>query len=359
MNIVLRTGVFAASSFAVCLVCGCSGGNPSFFQQPRPVNPAAKSLLAHLNTLTTIGSAVDPVSGDQNPYGLAIAPVSSGLVTAGDLIICDFNDGPTNTQGDGESIVGLHPAPGSAPYRIAHDPTLLGCGAVAPNPTNDFVWATAFNANDVAIFGPNGSDVATLTTPTFPWNHPWGQIFGTSAAGVSAFYVSNASDGSVDRVAVTSSGLGATTVIATGFSINSGAPGSILAPSGLTYDPAKDVLYVVDGNANTVSAIPNASTISSAVSASSLHVIASGPPLNGPISSALLPDGDLVVGNTLDAAGTNLLIEVSPAAGVVATKNVDTGAAGALFGIVVTGTLANPKIYFNDDNTNTVVLLSH
>jgi hypothetical protein len=127
----------------------------------------------------------------------------------------------------------------------------------------------------------------------------------------------------------------------------------------LTYDPAKDVLYVVDGNANAVSAIPNASTISSAVSASSLHVIASGPPLNGPISSALLPDGDLVVGNTLDAAGTNLLIEVSPAAGVVATKNVDTGAAGALFGIVVTGTLANPKIYFNDDNTNTVVLLSH
>ena len=50
---------------------------------------------------------------------------------------------------------------------------------------------------------------------------------------------------------------------------------------------------------------------------------------------------------------------LAPAAGVVATKNVDTGAAGALFGIVVTGTLANPKIYFNDDNTNTVVLLSH
>jgi hypothetical protein len=88
-------------------------------------------------------------------------------------------------------------------------------------------------------------------------------------------------------------------------------------------------------------------------------VIASGPPLNGPISSALLPNGDLVVGNTLDGTGTNLLIEVSPAAGVVATKNVDTGAAGALFGIVATGTLTNPKIYFNDDNTNTVVLLSH
>ena len=99
-------------------------------------------------------------------------------------------------------------------------------------------------------------------------------------------------------------------------------------------------------------------------------VIASGAPLNGPISGALLVNGDLVVGNTLDPSGTNLLIEISPTAGVVATKNVDTGAAGAIFGIVTVPTIVTTMgpygmvntqtnlIYFNDDNTNTVMLLA-
>ena len=83
-------------------------------------------------------------------------------------------------------------------------------------------------------------------------------------------------------------------------------------------------------------------------------MIASGPPIN----VALLPNGNVVIGNTLDPSGTNLLIEISPRSGVVATKNVDTGAGGAIFGIVTSGTLADPKIYFNDDNANAVMLLS-
>jgi len=342
-----------AWAMAALLAVGCSSNGST------PKAPAVLPLLDHLRTLTTIGSAVDPVTGDQNPYGLAIAPISAGLVSAGDLIVCDFNDGPTNTQGQGESIVGLHPAAGSAPYRIAHDASLLGCNALALNPTNDFIWASAFNANDVAIFGPDGTDVATLAASSFPWSNPFGQIFGTSGAGVAAFYVSNAAGGTVDRVVVANGAIASTTVIATGFSVNNGVPGSILAPSGLTYDASKDTLYVVDGNVNAVYAIPNASTIATAVAASSLRVLARGAPLNGPISAALLPDGNLVVGNTLDPAGKNLLLEVSTSGvGVIATKNVDTGAAGAIFGIVAAGTVASTKIYFNDDNANTVVLLS-
>jgi hypothetical protein len=42
-----------------------------------------------------IGSTVDPRNGDQNPYGLAIAPTTTRLVIAGDLVVCNFNDGPT------------------------------------------------------------------------------------------------------------------------------------------------------------------------------------------------------------------------------------------------------------------------
>jgi hypothetical protein len=40
-------------------------------------------------------------------------------------------------------------------------------------------------------------------------------------------------------------------------------------------------------------------------------------------------------------------------------KNVDTGVGGALFGMVATGTTpATAKLYFNDDNDNTLRVLS-
>ncbi len=75
-----------------------------------------------------------------------------------------------------------------------------------------------------------------------------------------------------------------------------------------------------------------------------------------PISSALLANGRLVVGNT----GDNQLVEIDPALGtLVSTKLVDTGAAGAIFGIASTNAIDGTQyVYFNDDNTNTVVRLS-
>jgi hypothetical protein len=39
-------------------------------------------------------------------------------------------------------------------------------------------------------------------------------------------------------------------------------------------------------------------------------------------------------------------------------RNVDTGATGAIFGLVATGTSdADTKVYFNDDNDNNVQVL--
>ena len=92
---------------------GSAGGSP------------ATPILSSLNTITTIGStidpnndpAIDPTGSGTNPYGLVIAPVSAGLITAGDLVVCNFNNGPNtvqgspapNTQGQGTTVVGLHP----------------------------------------------------------------------------------------------------------------------------------------------------------------------------------------------------------------------------------------------------------
>ena len=325
------------------------------------------SVLRQLNTITTIGSTVDPSNGDQNPYGLDVVRVDAGLLKAGDLVVCNFNDS-ANVQGNGTTIVALHPQPGSNPIRVAQDPSLLGCDALALA-SNDNIWLAAFNANDNPIFRPDGTLVTTLAGG--PWHGPFGQAFAPphDERGTPAFYESNASDGSIVRINIHPGPHFTFDVIATGFAVNGGAPGSILGPSGLQYDSKEDRLYIVDGANNTLTSFSDVSKIPAGgitVNGTKFggrfkhraRTVFSAPPLNGPISSALLANGNLVLGNTLDSPG-NLMVEIKADGHVLAVKNVDTGAAGALFGMVATGRdTKDTKIYFNDDNDNTVKLLS-
>ena len=325
------------------------------------------SILATLNKQETIGSDVNPRNGDQNPYGLDVAKATQGNITAGDLVVCDFN-AASNIQGTGNSILALHPVVGSKPISVIGNPQFLtGCNAIAMSPLGD-VWAVAFGSNDAPIVSGNGQVVTPLKNPV--WHHPFGEAFvpPVNAHSVPAFYVSNAGDGSLVRIAITQSGF-KFIVIATGFPVNGGVPGSILGPSGLNYVAANDRLYIVDGTNNTLYAINNVSRITangiavhgltfSGPFASSAKVIFTGAPLNGPISSAILANGNIAVGNTLDPAGTNLIVEISPTGQFLAKKNVDTGAPGAIFGMVATGnSAATQRLYYNNDNDNTLRVL--
>jgi hypothetical protein len=173
-----------------------------------------------------------------------------------------------------------------------------------------------------------------------------------------------------------------------------GSTDSLHAPSGLTYDAKSDTLYVVDTSSYSVVAFAHVSSIGangvtvnggdctaaaptaiptfSGPSIASAFVIASpnspngGQQLNAPISAALLLNGNVVVGNadqdlTPNDAGTNenLLFEISPTEGIVGMKQLDPGAPGALFGIAAgPDHNGNQLIYFNDDNENTVKVLS-
>jgi hypothetical protein len=92
-------------------------------------------------------------------------------------------------------------------------------------------------------------------------------------------------------------------------------------------------------------------------------VIASGGKFNAPISVALLADGDLIVGNgDIDNPPVpNLAFEISPALGFVGEPvQLDTsGTPGALFGIAAAlDAQGNQIIYFNDDNTNAVMMMT-
>ena len=381
------------AAVVVAALGGCSNGTSTTATpaSPSPTPAAPPSVIAQLATITTIGTTVDATNGDTNPYGLAIAPLTVGAMTAGDLVVCNFNSSdPKNGTGMGTTIEDLSPVAGSKPKRISQDPSLAGCNALAINPGAGNIWAAAYTANDNPIFKPSGALVTTLAT-NYKWMHPWGQIFGSptptagsTATPPSAFFITDATDGSVVQANITTSGLVFNKIVS-GFPQSIDPKYGILAPAGLTYDPASDTLYVVSSYTDSVlafsavSTIPPAginivytppttsagsygsnSTASSFVftgpNAAQAKIVFTGAPLNYPISSALLYNGDLIVGNT----GDNNLIEITPSTGkVVGQKLVDTGNAGAIFGIVTSGTsLTTQKIYFNNDNTSSVVEIS-
>ncbi len=313
--------------------------------------------------ITTIGSTVDPTNGDQNPYGLALAPATAGAMTQGDLVICNFNDS-ANVQGNGTTIEVLAPTPGANPTRLVQDANLKGCAALALDPSDD-PWATAYSANLAPYYSPSGTLISTLSSG--PWSGPWGETYAPAfGSGTASFIVSNATSGSIVRVTPGASPTFET--IISGFSLNSGAvPGNILGAAGLVYDLKSNTLFVVDSNLNRVVAFAGFSTFGanaimlspegdfSGPSADLARVILSGPPLNAPLSAAELYNGDLVVANTAD----NNLIEISQSGQINGMQNLDTGVVGALFGLAASGTTAaTTKIYFNDDNDNTVKQLA-
>ena len=150
------------------------------------LDSSSAGVLNELQHGTTIGSTIDPINGDRNPYGLAISPVTSGALHAGDLVVCNFNDA-LNIQGLGSTIEVLRPFPGQQPHRFIADARLTGCAAMALGPAGD-PWVAAYDANDNPIVAPTGAFVAALNT--YPWTGPWGQTFSgkPGAYGVAAFY---------------------------------------------------------------------------------------------------------------------------------------------------------------------------
>ncbi|MGB7048893.1 MAG: hypothetical protein WBD57_11265 [Candidatus Cybelea sp.] len=390
MNLRIIASSALGASILALLAGGCTASNnsaPTVPAAPAPMRAANQNnqgnqgegnqgnqgkghhgggVFGQLKRQVVIGSTIDGVYGQLNPYGLDVAKSTNGAFTRGDLAVCNFNDS-ANVQGTGYTIVALHPKPGSTPTLVAADPTtLLGCTAVALT-ADDTIFAAAFAANGNPVFSSSGSLITNLTGS--PFNSPFGETYAVPKRGTPVIYESNAADGSIVRISV--GGSYSTEVIATGFPVNGGAPGGILGPSGLQYDADRDMLYVVDGQNNSVTTISKVSSLHAGCLAvksngkrfagrcgSQARILYEGAPLNGPISSALLFNKTLVVGNTLDPNGENLMVAINPGGHVQDVRNVDTGAAGSLFGMVATGSnAADTKVYFNDDNDNNLQVL--
>jgi hypothetical protein len=354
-------------------VAGTVGGAGLSDQVPSAVDTT--SVLKLLTKQEVIGSTVDPKNGDQNPHGLVYVPskpFGNSPLKKGDLIVCNFND-KNNVQRNGTTMEYMTSTPGSTPKTFLQSSTIKGCASLVIN-SLDSTFSADSGVKNVAGWSPKPANLYTFTNPSII------EPFGTAYAPASIDYppgdgifVGDAYTGGITRINLNGIQPPPSIVVGVirGFPYNHGKPGAALGPSGMQYDKKADTLYVVDGVNHTLYAFSKAyNDIDSAKAivigkdgksftgpkAKDARVVYSGSALNAPISSALLPNGNLVIANSV---GPNVLVEIDTAGKVLATKNIDKGAAGAIFGIVAVGTSdANTQIFFNDDNANNVQLLT-
>jgi hypothetical protein len=334
--------------------------------------PSAQAQLDALHSVT-VASAV-AANGDQNPYGIAVVPKTMGALTAGNLLVADFNDA-AGTAGAGTSIVQIDPTTGRTTTFFTGAP-VAGPVGIAINPLNDGVWvgdygaaADGTGANDLLI-NPAGSLVATFTDVTTAGQASFIGVWGQGVSDVNgaiSFYWGNAGNattgtggGDVWRLSPHPTGTAnGQPVNATYAQLTTGQPqtaaggnaGTAAGPQGLAYDAANGVLYETNDANDTLYAIAGAAT---ATGPSPATVVYHGSALDSPENVVVDPaNGNLLVVN---GAGNNDLVEITPAGQVVAERDLAPHQApGALFGLAVgTDASGNPVIYYGDDDTNTV-----
>jgi hypothetical protein len=334
-----------------------SGTTPASSPQP------AASFLGQLHGLTQVASTV-PADGDVNPYGVAVVPASDGRLTAGDTLVSNFND-KANVQGTGTTIVQVSPAgktsvfanvsalpagqscPGGIGLTTALGILPGGWVVVGSLPTSHGGVLPGLDpAGCLIVLNDQGTVAETITNSNIVG--PWDLTVKSSGTSAEVF-VSNALGGNLTThhgVPVTgnctvvrldlalNSGsapkLTSSTVIGTNFPWRANKAALVLAPTGLALS-GNGTLYVDDTLTNSVSAIPQASTRTKAVTAIG-GSLSMGGALDAPLGMAMAPNGDLIVVN----GNNGNAVEITPAGRQVATRTLIKNGAGDLFGIIMT-----------------------
>jgi len=138
------------------------------------------------------------------------------------------------------------------------------------------------------------------------------------------------------------------TVIGSAFPWKADKTALVLAPTGLALG-TNGTLYVDDTETNTISAIPDAETRTTPMTAAATQII-SGGGLNAPLGMVAAPNGDLIVVNGNDGNAT----EVTPTGTAIFHKILIKNGAGDLFGLAVTP--AGNGIVFVNDGANVLDL---
>jgi hypothetical protein len=352
------------------------------------------SILTSLKHISVLGTTV-PANGDVNPYGMAEVKTSVGKLTAGHILVSNFNNS-SNAQGTGTTIVDMAPngaqtlfagldaaaLPGPCPGGLGLTTALVvlneGWVIVGSLPTKNGSAATA-KAGCLIVLDSMGNAVETIYGSLV--NGPWdmtalergheADLFVTNVLnGTVAAKGQVVQQGSVVRVVLelASNQLPAVqslTVVASGFSERTDPAALILGPTGVALSEAacgefdwgcdeQVRLYVADTLNNRITVISHPLSRRSADGTGA--TFSSGGSLNGPLGLIVAAGS----GHLLTVNGVDGYITEINEFGVQIAKTLldDTGGPppgnGALFGLVF-----DPAhgVYFVDDASNTLNLL--
>jgi hypothetical protein len=334
----------------------------------------ATSVLKTLSTKTVIGSTVDPKNGDEAPYAIGYAtkaPYGGGLIKKGDLIVCNYAD-KTGAMGNGTTEEVLTAKAGSKPVELVQSASIKGCAGMGLDQIYGDVYTSDASAKNAVETTAKGKVFQTITGG--PMVQPFGGAYVSQGIGYppgDGFWNGDATSGTIWRIDLgTGEKKPPVTGVITGFKVNKGKPGTVLGPTAIGYNAKNDTLYVADGASNILYAFAHAYydlDVAKAIvigstgktftgpQAKNAKVLYSGTALSGPVSLGMLANGNMIVANTK----TNSLVEIESTGAILDTKSVDSGAGGAIRGIVAVGTSdTNTVLYFNDVNGNNVQELS-
>ena len=166
-----------------------------------------QGFLETVHRHTTLVNTV-PDNGDQNPYAIAVAPVSAGTIQAGDVLVDNFNNS-ANLQGTGSTIVDYRPStkqlslfasiprdlkacPGGVGLSTAMTMLKSGWVIVGSTPSNDGTTNTK-GAGCLIVLDPQGKIASTWSTPNI--NDPWGNMAVVDRGDSATLFVSMAGFG--------------------------------------------------------------------------------------------------------------------------------------------------------------------
>jgi hypothetical protein len=337
---------------------------------PAAASAGASSFLGrfhHVSLLSATAPAHGPAAGDENPYGVAVVPTTTGHLRRGDVLVSNFNN-RRNQQGTGSSIVEISPSGRRRVFAVLRPPTATPAVGVTtalvalrngdvivgslPAPGGR---SSAMTAGALSIVNATGQVIRTLTAPDI--NGPWDMTADDHGASVTLF-VANVLNGTVAaggrtvpggtvirirlRFGVRGPAVVSNRVIASGFDTHTDPNALVVGPTGVGLG-RNGVLYVADSVGNRIAAIPDAGGRSRPVGGGGSTVARRGK-LNDPLGLAVAPNGSIVTAN----GGDGNLVETRADGRRADVKALVRNGGGDLFGIAVAP--AGTGLYYVNDS---------
>jgi hypothetical protein len=326
---------------------------------------ASPTFLGGLGTPHLVASTIPttgPAAGDQNPYGVAVVPRTTGDLVHDDILVSNFNDAG-NAQGTGTTIMQVDPHDHTASIFARIDPATDGskCGGVGLTTALAVFrqgWVVVGSVPTDAhgmplpgcLFILNSEGHVVRTIAGSPLNGPWdlAAVPDLDGDGATLFVTTvvngSSTGGSVVRIRLEFSGSDAPhvvgeRVIASGLQERPDMTAFVIGPTGVGVEG--DTVYVADSLGNDIVSIPDAFHRHTVAVPT---VVSADPLLNDPLGLVIAPNGDIVTVNGNDGNA----VETALGVGTVAHKTLDTnlGGGGNLFGIAVA---PDRGLYFVDD----------